>query len=433
VEPGSSPPRPEPRARPATTSVGGETLPSLFAAAWPRDRREAFGLGCYIGQLVTIFGIALSYAVLSIGALTALWAARGRASIASRLRTPGAAVVLVPLGAYLVLTAASVVLSYRPARSLDGLVDLLTLSPLVLGLLFVRGERRVRLVATCLVLLGVGLAAYGFLESLVGKGGLELDRRIHGPFSHYQTLAGVLLPCDLLALASLAHRPSPRRFLTWGALLLVSAALVLGLTRGAWVALAVALLLLLLLRSPRALLWVAPVAVVLLLVAPLRVVERAASIFDPYDSSNYDRLCMAWTGLLMIEERPLFGVGPNMVEELYPIYRHPTAPRLERPHLHNTFLQVAAERGVPALGALVALFAGSAVLAWRGFRREGGFRGARADLWVGALLGMVAFAVAGLFEDNWGDTEVQRILLFLLVVPVCLESPSEAEPEPEVT
>ena len=433
MEPGISHPRPEPLPRVTTRAGGGETLRSLFAAAWPRDRREAFGLGCYIGQLVTIFGIALSYAVLCLGALTAPWATRGRASLVARLRSPSAAVVLVPLGAYLVLTAFSVALSYRPARSFDALADLLALSPLVLGLLFVRGERRVRLVAVCLVLLGVGLAAYGFLESFVGEGGLELDRRIRGPFSHYQTLAGVLLLCDLVALASLAHRPSPRRFLMWGALLLVSAALVLGLTRGAWVALAVALLLLLLLRSPRALLWAAPVAVVLLLVAPLRVVERAASIFDPYDSSNYDRLCMAWTGLLMIEERPLLGVGPGMVEELYPIYRHPTAPRLQRPHLHNTFLQVAAERGLPALVALVALFAGSAGLAWRGFRREGGFRGARADLWVGALLGVVAFSVAGLFEDNWGDTEVQRILLFLLIVPICLESGPQPALEPEVT
>jgi hypothetical protein len=82
---------------------------------------------------------------------------------------------------------------------------------------------------------------------------------------------------------------------------------------------------------------------------------------------------------------------------------------------------------VPAALALVALFAGSARLAWRGFRSEGGFRGARADLWVGALLGIVAFTIAGMFEDNWGDTEVQRILLFLLIVPLCLRA------EPKVT
>jgi O-antigen ligase len=395
------------------------------AGVWPRDRREAFGLGCYIAQLVTVFGIALSYGALSIAVLTAPFAARGE--LRSRLRIPGATWVLAPLVAYLALTAGSVALSHDPLRSADALLDSLALSPLVLGLLFVRGEQRTRLVATCLVVLGAGLALYGFAESAFGAGGLELDRRIRGPFSHYQTLAGVLLLCNLLALASLAHRPSLRRVWTWGALLLISAALVLGLTRGAWVALGAALLLLLLLRAPRALLWVAPALVVFLLVAPLRVVERAASIFDPYDSSNYDRLCMVWSGLRMIEERPVFGIGPDMVKELYPVYRHPTAPRVERPHLHNSFLQVAAERGVPAALALVALFAGSATLAWRGFRSEGGFRGARADLWVGALLGIVAFTIAGMFEDNWGDTEVQRILLFLLIVPLCLRA------EPKVT
>jgi O-antigen ligase len=355
--------------------------------------------------------------------LGAPWAARLR--LRERLRTPGAAVLLLPLAAFLLLTAASVALSSDPARSLDALLDVFGLSPLVLALLFVRGEARTRLVGRCVVLLGAVLAAYGLIEGSFGPGGLELDRRIQGPFSHYQTLAGVLLLCDLLVLASLAHRPSLRRFWAWSALVLISGALLLGLTRGAWVALGAALVLLLLLRSPRALLWTAPALLALFLLAPLRVVERAASIFDPYDSSNYDRLCMAWSGLRMIEDRPLLGIGPDMVEKLYPFYRHPTAPKIERPHLHNAFLQVAAERGVPAALALAALLGGSAWLSWRGFRAEGGFRGARAELWVGAMLGIVAFSIAGLFEDNWGDTEVQRILLFLLAIPVCLR----AEPE----
>ena len=33
---------------------------------------------------------------------------------------------------------------------------------------------------------------------------------------------------------------------------------------------------------------------------------------------------------------------------------------------------------------------------------------------------MLGFNLAGLFEDNWRDTEVQRLALFLLAVPSCL-------------
>jgi O-antigen ligase len=53
----------------------------------------------------------------------------------------------------------------------------------------------------------------------------------------------------------------------------------------------------------------------------------------------------------MVAERPLFGIGPDLVEARYPIYRHPTAPRYTVPHLHNDLLQLAAERGLPALAA----------------------------------------------------------------------------------
>ena len=50
------------------------------------------------------------------------------------------------------------------------------------------------------------------------------------------------------------------------------------------------------------------------------------SITDLKDLSNYDRLCMLEAGMTMVKERPLFGLGPEMVERRYPIYRSPTAP-----------------------------------------------------------------------------------------------------------
>jgi O-antigen ligase len=129
---------------------------------------------------------------------------------------------------------------------------------------------------------------------------------------------------------------------------------------------------------------------------------------------------MLEAGMTMVAERPLFGLGPEMVERRYPIYRAPTAPRFEIPHLHNSFLQLAAERGVPALLAYLAMTWASLRAMYRAYRREGGSRGARADLYLGGMLALLAFNIAGLFENNWGDTEVQRAALFLLVMPFCL-------------
>jgi len=69
--------------------------------------------------------------------------------------------------------------------------------------------------------------------------------------------------------------------------------------------------------------------------------------------------------------------------------------------------------------------AAALVLARRGYRREGGHTGPRADLYLGMLLAVAGFNLAGFFEANWRDTEVQRLVLFLLAVPSCLAAPPE--------
>ena len=150
------------------------------------------------------------------------------------------------------------------------------------------------------------------------------------------------------------------------------------------------------------------------------------SVTNLSDESSYDRLCMLEAGARMVAERPLFGIGPNMVERLYPIYRHATASRLNVPHLHDSYAQLAAERGLPALASYLALLAVALARAWRGYRADlaaghgAGEAGSRADLWLGVTAALVALSVAGLFEHNWGDTEVQRVALMLLAAPFCL-------------
>jgi putative inorganic carbon (HCO3(-)) transporter len=124
----------------------------------------------------------------------------------------------------------------------------------------------------------------------------------------------------------------------------------------------------------------------------------------------------------MIGERPLLGIGPDMVRRYYPVYRDPSAPRLLTPHLHDAYVQLAAERGLPALLCYLGLLGSSAWAAWRGFHAQRRSGSGRADLHLGALAALAGFSIAALFENNWGDTEVQRLVLFLLAVPFCLEA-----------
>ncbi len=51
------------------------------------------------------------------------------------------------------------------------------------------------------------------------------------------------------------------------------------------------------------------------------------------------------------------------------------------------------------------------------------------DLYLGAFGALVAFNLAGMFEFNWGDTEVQRLALFLVALPYCASyEPDREEP-----
>jgi len=393
----------------------------LFEAAESRAERTGYWL--YASHLATIFSIAASSILLGLTVLSLPWTRRRSVPWADL------APLLIPVGFYVLLLAGSIVASYDPRTSVRGLTEIFSLSTLFLAPLLVRGERQVRLAVDALVLVAALLACWGLAQYLVGYG--DIDRRIRGPFSHYMTFSGYLLICDVLLVSAMVYRGRWRSLWRWGALAVVNVGLLGSYTRSAWVALTVTLTVLVMIRAPRWLLAYVPAAVLFVVLAPVPLLHRVISIADLRDSSNYDRLCMLEAGLAMIRERPLFGLGPELVERRYPIYRSPSAPRYDVPHLHNNLLQIAAERGLPALGAYLALTVAAIAAAWRGFAREGGSKGRRADLYVGAMLALLAFNLAGLFENNWGDTEVQRPVLFLLAIPFCLRAGRADPPPPE--
>jgi O-antigen ligase len=382
----------------------------LFEDSEPRAQRTGYWL--FVSHLATIFSIAASNILLGLTILSLPWTRRRDVDWA------GLAPLLVPLGFYVLLLAGSIAASYDPRTSFRSLTELYTLTTLIIAPMLLRGERQVRLLVDVLIGAAALLACAGLSQYLFGYG--DIDRRIRGPFSHYMTFSGFLLICDLLLVATMVFGGRWRSLWRWGAFGAINVALLGSYTRSAWVAFFVALTVLVVLRAPRLLLAYVPATVLFIALAPVPLLHRVVSITDLRDASNYDRLCMLEAGITMVRERPLFGFGPELVERRYPIYRSASAPRYDIPHLHNSLLEIAAERGLPALGSYLWLTLASMLEAWRRFRREGGRRGPRADLYVGVMLALLAFNVAGLFENNWGDTEVQRPVLFVLVLPFCL-------------
>jgi O-antigen ligase len=391
----------------------------LFEASETRAERAGYWL--YLGHLAAIFGIAISNVLLGLTVLALPWTRRR--CVPWRVLAPMA----IPIGFYLLMLVGSVLASPDPQASTRGLSEIFSLTTLLIAPFLVRGERQVRLVLDTLTGLAALLACEGLAQFLFGYG--DIDRRIRGPFSHYMTFSGFLLICDLLLLAAMLYSPRWRVPWRWAALGAINAALLGSYTRNAWVALALSLTVMIAFRAPRLLLAYLPAGVLFVALAPVPILHRMLSIVDLRDSSNYDRLCMLEAGITMVRQRPVFGVGPDLVKRFYPIYRSPAAPRYDVPHLHNTLLQLAAERGLPSLAAYLAMTIVAAVAAWRAYVREGGRRGPRADLYMGVLLALLAFNLAGLFENNWEDAEVQRPILFVLALPFCLRGAGgEAQP-----
>lgn len=246
--------------------------------------------------------------------------------------------------------------------------------------------------------------------------------RISGFMSHWMTFSGQEMFCLILLAAYLLFAPDAFRkgwvWLLCAGLMLL--ALLLGMTRNAWLGTAVAGLYLLWFWR-RWLVAVVPIAGMLaVLLAPADFRERLSSVVRPKQGvdSNQHRIVTWRTGLRIIEGHPLLGLGPEGVKLHFDEYVPADVPRPLPDgwygHLHNIYLQYAAERGIPTMLALMWMLL---KILWdfgRGVRAVPPGRGNARFLLQGAIAVVLATMTAGLFEHNLGDSEV--LTMFLVAV-----------------
>ena len=317
--------------------------------------------------------------------------------------------ILWPLLVYALLTMVSVAASIDPVASFGDSKEVLLFLVVPLVYRLARG-RRATILASIIISVGAVTAVFGIVQ----YGILEYDilgQRPQGSMGHYMTYSGLLMLVIGLAAARLLFSQKDR---LWAALVLPAllVALTLTLTRGAWVGACVGICLLLLVKDLRLLVAVPVLAAVVFILAPAGVTDRIYSIVDLQDPTNRDRFAMARAGVRMVQDHPLTGVGPDMVQKVYPDYRDGGAVNENTPHLHNVPLHIAAERGLLALAVWLWFLVIVVRELVSGLRRPE----SRA-LAAGGLAATASMITAGMFEYNFGDSEFLMLLLVILTLP----------------
>ena len=244
--------------------------------------------------------------------------------------------------------------------------------------------------------------------------GATFAARSRGAVGHYMTYAGqlLLLVSAAVPVALQAREPSWR----WGAAVtavLGLVALVGTFTRSAWIGLAVSLAVTVAAVRPRWLIGLAALLAVVYVAAPGSYRDRLHSAFDPHHPMNLERTYMWDAGWRMFRDHPLTGVGLEDLHPIYARYRLPLA-REAAGHLHSVPVQIAATMGLAGLAAFGWLFVSLLRAAGFGLRPMLRSPSVESGLRLGVLSGLAGFAVAGLFEWNFGDEEL-LYLLFTLV------------------
>jgi putative inorganic carbon (HCO3(-)) transporter len=239
-----------------------------------------------------------------------------------------------------------------------------------------------------------------------------VGRRITGFESHWMTFGALQL--SVLSILLAQYFFSSRRLPTWAyaSVVVLSAAILLGWTRSIWLASIPALLYLVWFWRPKMIFAVPVLLTGVLVVAPHGTRDRLLSLFQPHGDtdSNRHRVVTFRTGVEMIKAHPLLGIGPEEIARNFDAY----VPKdIVRPlptgyygHLHNIYVQYAAERGIPALIFIMSLVG---MLVWdcfRGILQAGKERSQQLFVLHAAIAVTIGILVGGIFEYNLGDSEV---------------------------
>lgn len=329
---------------------------------------------------------------------------------------------IVPLCAFMATTALSLMISPDPGAGFGVIRKFVLFSMGLLAANFVTTAWRAR--ASHRLLLGIAagasvvaivqfaLAYQKFLTTQALADDPTVLARVTGLMGHWMTFSGEQLLVWCAAIPALI-------VLRRGWLLATSVigiAMILSFTRSVWLGAAVGFAVAIFLMPRKVVIGVLLPMILVAAIVPGLIYHRVAMSFAEGFSPDTSRIEMFRVGIGMIRDHPLFGVGPERISTEFPRYYSGSSDlsNFYYGHLHNNILQIAAERGLLCLAAFLWLICAIYANLVKMYKTaDEGTRWAA----LSALSALTGFLVAGLFEYNFGDSEVLMLLLFILSVP----------------
>jgi O-antigen ligase len=332
-----------------------------------------------------------------------------------------------PLGVpFLLFAFASLVAvanAYDVSYSFESLKKLLEILIFFWVLNCVR-ENRLRDSLSLVLIASTTLAGlFGFYQ--VWRDGLSTGGglRIEGALSVYMTFAGILMMVALLAYGRIFFRQSAPPWL-WVAAGIITACLLLTLTRQAWFGFLIGLVFLIFFWRKKFLLLLPILLIAVFFASPEAVKTRAKNMISGKDATFAMRVNLWQVGWEIFKDYPLTGCGFRCVDLVNDQYPDPYRDKVGHSHgsikhlrgMHNNFIQLAVDTGILGLTAWLGI--------WICFFRLLCHR-AKApkrdphECWAvyGSAAVGIAFLAGGIFETNFYDSEVVMILYFIMALP----------------
>ena len=271
----------------------------------------------------------------------------------------------LPIVLFGILILIGTITSINPRGSFrDFTIHMVSLGLVVVMVNVIKTKEDFNRVVTLLVFSATIVALIGLYQYVAGveidaawidvENNPDIKARVFSVFGNPNVLAEYLIMMIPLSISLMWYsKKLYKKLLFLGTSLILILAIVLTMSRGGWLGFAFSALVFILLVDKRFLLSIIPITIGGVYLLPQTYLNRILSIGNFQDSSNAYRLKMWEITMDIIRDYPLAGVGFGHLpfKQTFETYIR-TMPTY---HAHNTFLEIAAELGIPGLIAFLFL------------------------------------------------------------------------------